>query len=228
MRVLLLEDDEAIAEVVRQGLEEARYSVEVAENGEKGLEMAAQQEYELIILDIMLPEMSGWEVCQQLRARRDLTPILMLTARDATQDRVRGLDLGADDYLTKPFDFAELLARLRALQRRDKMHRTRLIQIADLEMDTGSRRVFRAGREVNLTEREYSLLEALAAYEGRTLTREFIQERVWHDDASYSNTVDAYIRLLRKKIDANHDLKLIQTIHGVGYALRTTPDEDDP
>lgn len=228
VRILLIEDEEDIADVVRLGLEEAHYFVDVASDGLMGLQMASEQEYALLLLDVMLPGISGWEVCRRLRARRDLTPILMLTARDASQDRVRGLDIGADDYLPKPFDFPELLARIRALLRRDKMHRTRVIRIADLEIDTGMRRVFRSRREISLTEREYTLLEALAIHEGRALSREFIQERVWSDDASYSNTVDAYIRLLRKKINIHYAQKLIQTVHGVGYALQVAPSEEEP
>jgi DNA-binding response OmpR family regulator len=220
MRILLIEDEEDIAEVVRLGLQEAGYDVDVAADGLQGLTAALEQEYSVMLLDVMLPGLNGWEICRRLRAQRDVTPILMLTARDAVEDRVRGLDIGADDYLPKPFDFPELLARIRALHRRDKVHRTRIIQVGGLEIDTGSRRVFRDGSEVKLTGREYSLLEALASQQGRTLTREFIQERVWHDDSSFSNTVDAYIRLIRKKIDAGREEKLIQTIHGVGYALR--------
>jgi DNA-binding response OmpR family regulator len=226
MRVLLIEDEEPIADVIKWGLEEAHYSVDVTGDGARGLELATEQEYALILLDVMLPGLSGWDICQRLRARRNLTPILMLTARDALHDRVRGLDLGADDYLTKPFDFPELLARIRALLRRDKIHRSRVIQVADLEIDTGARRVFRGGQEVSLTEREYTLLEALAMQEGQALTREYVQERVWHDDSSYSNTVDAYIRLLRKKIDAGHSQKLIQTVHGIGYTLKIMPGEE--
>jgi DNA-binding response OmpR family regulator len=228
MRVLLIEDEEAIAEVVRQGLEEAHYVVDVACTGPEGLRQALAQPYSVILLDLMLPGLSGWEICERLRARRSQTPILMLTARDTLEDRVRGLDTGADDYLPKPFEFLELLARVRALVRRDRVHRTRVICVADLEIDTGTRRVLRSGEEIHLTEREYTLLEALASHEGRVLTREFIQERVWHDDASCSNTVDAYIRLLRKKLDSGCSLKLIQTVHGVGYVLRTAPEESEP
>lgn len=220
MRILLIEDDGDIAGIVRQGLEEERFQVDVAPDGLTGLSKAVEQEYGVILLDLMLPGLSGWEVCQRLRARRNVTPILMLTARDALQDRVRGLDIGADDYLPKPFEFPELVARIRALLRRDKVHRSRVVRVADLEIDTGARRVTRCGQEVRLTEREYTLLEALASHEGRVLTREFIQERVWFDDDSYSNTVDAYIRLLRKKVDADHETKLIHTVHGVGYVLR--------
>jgi len=146
----------------------------------------------------------------------------MLTARDAPQDRVRGLDLGADDYLPKPFDFPELLARMRALRRRDKMHRTRQVEIADMKIDTGSRRVFRGSREINLTEREYTLLEALVLREGQALSREYILDFIWQDEASVSNTVDVYISQLRKKIDADSPQKLIQTLHGIGYAVRIT------
>lgn len=227
MQVLLIEDEEPIAEVIQRGLEAERYNVTIAADGSAGLQLAAEKEYALIMLDIMLPGLSGWEVCTRLRAARNLTPILMLTARDGLDDRVQGLDLGADDYLAKPFEFPELLARIRALVRRDKIHRTRVIRVGSLEIDTGARRVFRDETEIHLTEREYSLLEALAFHEGQALTREYIQERVWHDEGSYSNTVDAYIRLLRKKIDAEYDQRLIQTVHGVGYALRALPTEEE-
>jgi DNA-binding response OmpR family regulator len=226
MRVLLIEDEESIAELIKLGLEGAHYTVDVAGDGKMGLAQAEQQYNAQIMLDIMLPGISGWEVCERLRIRRDTTPILILTARDATQDRVRGLDLGADDYLPKPFEFSELLARVRALIRRDKIHRGRVIRIEDLEIDTGTRRVVRGGEEVSLTEREYSLLEALASREGQTLTREYVQDRVWHDNSCYSNTVDAYIRLLRKKIDMGHALKLIQTVHGIGYTLKAVHGEE--
>lgn len=226
MRVLLIEDEEGIADEIQEGLEEERFHVDVASDGLSGLERAAETEYAVILLDVMLPGISGWEVCQRLRARRILTPILMLTARDAPSDRVRGLEIGADDYLPKPFHFPELVARVRALQRRDKMHRVRVITIADLTIDTGAHRVFREGEELNLTEREYTLLEALASHEGRVLSREFIQERVWGDDEALSSTVDAWVHLLRKKVDAGRSVKLIQTVHGVGYALRARAGEN--
>jgi len=144
----------------------------------------------------------------------------MLTARDAVKDRVKGLEAGADDYLPKPFDFSELLARMRALLRRDNLNKSKVIVIDDLEVDTGLRRVMRSGKDINLTRREYDLLVALASHEGKVLTREMIQERVWMDDQSYSNTVDVHVRVLRQKVDAEHETKLIRTVHGVGYTLR--------
>jgi DNA-binding response OmpR family regulator len=220
MRILLIEDETGIANMIREGLEEANYSVDVAKDGQIGLEMAREQTYHLILLDLMLPGRDGWSVCEELRARRDRVPILMLTARDTVQDRVRGLDAGADDYLPKPFDFQELMARVRALLRRDKVHRTRVIRVGDLEIDTARHRVTRAGVEIRLSHREYDLLEALAAHEGKVLTREAIQERIWMNEEAYSNTVNVYIGMLRKKIDADHKVKLIQTVHGVGYTLR--------
>lgn len=220
MKILVIEDDEVIAELLREGLEDAGYAVDIAQDGGRGLELALRGDYSLVVLDLMLPGRDGWSVCETLRRRRSTVPIVMLTARDALDDRVRGLELGADDYLTKPFEFRELLARVRAHLRRDKVHRSRVIQIADLEIDTGARTVRRAGKEIYLTPREYALLEALAANEGRTLTREEIVERVWNDDESYSNTVSVHITALRKKIDADHSQRLIHTVHGIGYTLR--------
>ncbi len=228
MKILLVEDETAIARVIRRGLEQAGYMVETAADGTRGMEMAAEGEYGLLILDLMLPGVDGWRICEELRRRRNRVPILMLTARGAVEDKVRGLELGADDYLPKPFEFPELLARVRALLRRDKMHRARLIRIADLVIDTDQRQVSRGGVDIPLSQREYTLLEALAAHEGRVLTREMIQERIWMDFDSYSNTVDVYIGLLRKKIDADHDIKLIHTIRGLGYTLRGPDGEETP
>lgn len=220
MKILLVEDDQVIADVIKAGLEEARFQVEATADGEEGLHLALSGEYSLVILDLMLPGRDGLSICAALRTRKKMIPILMLTARDAVQDRVRGLETGADDYLSKPFDFVELLARVRSLLRRDKVHRARVIRIADLEIDTTAGRVRRAGQEVRLTPREYLLLEALAANEGRVVTREMIQDRVWADEDTYSNTVDVHITFLRKKIDAGHEVKLIHTVHRVGYMLR--------
>lgn len=224
MKLLVVEDDEAIAEMLQQGLTQAGYDVEVVQDGRAGLEQALSRPYALIVLDVMLPELDGWQVCAALRDAHSRIPILMLTARDSVPDRIQGLDIGADDYLIKPFDFAELTARIHALLRRDGLHRSRVIRVADLEIDSRQRRVTRAGREVILTPREYTLLEALAARQGQILTREVIQERIWGDDESFSNIVDVRVGQLRKKIDAGHALKLIQTVHGVGYTLRA-PDE---
>lgn len=220
MRILLIEDEMGIANLIREGLEEAGYTVHLAHDGNTGLEMALEETYHLILLDLMLPGRDGWSVCEELRSRRMRIPIMMLTARETTQDRVRGLDTGADDYLPKPFDFQELLARVRALLRRDKVNRTRVIRVADLEIDTAQHRVHRAGVEIPLSHREYDLLEALAGNEGKVLTREAIQERIWMNEEAGFNTVNVYIGMLRKKIDANHVVKLIHTVHGVGYTLR--------
>ena len=220
MKILLIEDEPGIARLIRRGLTDAGYLVEATANGRQGMEMLGEKGYSLLLLDLMVPGLDGWQVCEALRAQGSQIPILMLTARDTVPDRVRGLDLGADDYLPKPFEFPELLARVRALLRRDRVHRARVIQVDDLVIDTGQRRVTRAGVEVGLSHREYELLEALAAYESQVLTREVIQERIWMDEDSYSNTVDVYIGMLRKKIDAGHARKLIQTIRGLGYTLR--------
>lgn len=226
MRILLVEDEVSIAKVIKRGMEQSQYTVDVALDGVTGLDMAHSHSYSVIILDLMLPGMGGLQICSQLRAERNRTPILMLTARGSVPDRVAGLETGADDYLIKPFDFTELLARVNALNRRDKIHKTRLIRIADLLIDTSLRRVTRANKEIPLSHREYTLLEALAAREGQTLTRELIQDQIWMDEESYSNTVDVYIGMLRKKVDAEHEVKLIHTIRGLGYVLRR-PDRED-
>lgn len=221
MKILLIEDDRLIRDVITRGLEEDRlYTVDTAANGTDGLRMALEADYAVIILDLMLPGVDGWRICEELRSRRIHTPILMLTARDAVPDRVRGLEIGADDYLTKPFDFDELLARVKALLRRDKLYKARVLRIGPLEIDTGLRRVTCDGEEVTLTPREYSLLETLAMNEGRVVSRETIQYRVWNNEENTSNTVDVYIGMLRKKIDADRPVKLIHTIHGQGYMLR--------
>jgi DNA-binding response OmpR family regulator len=183
------------------------------------LNLAITGVYSLLILDIMLPKMDGWSVCETLRARRNRVPILILTARDSVDDRIRGLELGADDYMVKPFQFGELLARVRALLRRDKVHKTRVVRIADLEIDTGLRTVKRAGSPVHLTPREYALLEALAVREGTVVSRETIIEQVWMDDECFSNEVDVYIGHLRRKIETMSGHKLIRTIHRSGYMI---------
>ena len=221
MRILLIEDDDPIREVVKRGLEEdGGYQVDAAADGAAGLRLALDGDYALILLDLMLPKLDGWGVCAELRRRRIATPVLMLTARDAVDDRVRGLELGADDYLSKPFDFAELLARVRALLRRDAVYKAAVLRIGPLEIDTSSQRVARNGREIALTPREYALLEALARHEGRPLSRERIQFDIWSNEERYSNIVDVHIGALRKKIDADLPEPLIHTVHGRGYMLK--------
>ncbi|MBB6051160.1 response regulator transcription factor [Armatimonas rosea] len=225
MRVLVIEDDPAIASMLVAGLQDVPYTVDHASDGVRGLALLQEQDYHLIVLDVMLPDMSGWEVCERLRLRRNRTPVLMLSARNAVDDKIRGLDAGADDYLPKPFEFGELLARVRALLRRDRIHRTRTIQIADLRIDTAQRRVTRGEQEIGLSHREYELLEALASHEGVVLSRERIQETIWQNEGATSATVDVYIGLLRKKMDTGFAHKLIQTVHGAGYTLRAPHEE---
>lgn len=228
MRILLIEDDEVIGERIKSGLERAHFTVDIALDGETGLHKARDGPYDLLILDLMLPRRDGWSVCEALRLRRNPLPILMLTARGGVEDRVRGLNAGADDYLPKPFDFNELLARVRALLRRGQMNQSPVIRIADLEIDPEARQVRRGGQEILLTPREFALLEALARNEGRPLTRDYILERVWGNDESYPNTVSFHVASLRKKIDAEHAVKLIHTVHGIGYILRGPDDEVQP
>lgn len=227
MRILLVEDEEGIAEAVRRGLEKANYQVDVTASGEEGLALARNGNYSLLILDVMLPDGDGCRICERLRRLRSPLPVLMLTARDAVSDRVRGLEAGADDYLIKPFDFSELLARVRAQLRRDKVHRKRMIEAGDLCIDTTARRVTRAGQEIALTPREYALLETLARAEGCVLTRELLQETVWADEEVYPNTVDVCIGHLRRKMDQGYPMKLIRTVHGVGYRFEADRDEED-
>lgn len=227
MKILVVEDDELIGKAVVQGLQEARFQVDWTCDGTSGLRFAQDKGYSLIILDVMLPGVDGWSICRTLRARRDLTPILMLTARDSVEDRVKGLEIGADDYLPKPFDFSELMARVRALMRRNAVNKGRVIKVGDLTLDTKERHVSRAGREIALTPREYSLLEALATRAGQVLTRDVILEHVWMNEESLPNTVDVYIGLLRRKVDQGFDSKLIRTVHGLGYSLRSlVPSEE--
>jgi two-component system copper resistance phosphate regulon response regulator CusR len=228
MRLLLIEDEAPIAAIIQRGLEEEGFQVEMARDGRAGLNLALRYDYAAIILDLMLPGMDGREVCETLRAKRNATPLLMLTARGAIEDRVRGLEAGADDYLPKPFDFSELLARVRALVRRDKLHKGRVLCIDRLEIDTGTRRVTCGGQEVRLTPQEYALLEALARQEGRTLTRDYILSHVWNNEDSYSNSVDVHIGILRKKIDAGYAVKLIHTVHRLGYRLERPETEEAP
>jgi len=224
MRLLLVEDDVEIADQIAHALTREGFSVDVEHDGQAGLQAAELTNYGLVVLDVMLPRLDGWGVCRALRARRATFPILMLTARDSVEDRVRGLEDGADDYLVKPFDARELTARIRALLRRDKVVRTGVIRVADLEIDSRTRRVTRSDVEVHLTPREYTLLEALARNVGRTLTREVILENVWDSEENTDNAVNFHVTSLRKKLDAGHVTKLIHTVHGFGYVMRS-PDE---
>jgi len=219
MKILVVEDEAAIARMLKDGLEDAGFNVDIAADGDEAVLMGRSELYRLIVLDLMLPVKDGWQVCEELRQRQINMPILMLTARDAVGDRVKGLDMGADDYLPKPFDFNELMARVRALLRRDKMHKTRLITVDDLEIDCDQRRVRRAGKEIFLSPREYTLIEALASHEGTILSREAILENVWNCSDTFSNTVNVYVGMLRKKVDTGHAHRLIHTVHGAGYMM---------
>ena len=227
MRILLVEDEFSAAQMLAKGLREHAYAVDVVADGEQALYQATINDYDLLILDLMLPRKDGLEVCRQLRAARSALPILMLTARDGVADRVTGLDTGADDYLTKPFDFQELLARVRALLRRGPVLRKEIIQIADLSIDVQSRRVRRAGRAVELTVKEYSLLDYLARRSDQVVGRADIAEHVWDENFDcFSNLIEVYIQRLRRKLDDGHPHKLLRTIRGEGYML--TPGEADP
>ena len=222
MRILIVEDDLNLARFIQKGLQEERYAVDVAGDGEEGFLLAGVNPYDLIILDIMLPKMGGLDVCRRLRAERKAIPILLLTARESVEDKVAGLDTGADDYLTKPFAFAELLARVRALLRRGNALPSGRLTAADLELDPVSHRVWRAGQEISLTNKEFALLEYLLRNTNQVLTRTAIIEHIWdiHYD-SMTNIVDVHIRALRAKLDRECALPLIHTVRGVGYVLKT-------
>jgi len=219
MRVLIVEDHPSVSNYVRRALQEQGYAVDLARTGPEALDWASVVEYDVIVLDIMLPEMDGITVCRRLRSQGHPAAILMLTARDSVDDRVIGLDAGADDYLVKPFVLKELLARLRALARR-RTAKTSLLKVADLSLDMRSRLVVRGNTPIKLTAKEYAVLECLIREPDRVLTRAEIAESVWNYDVdNQSNVVDVYIRNLRRKIDDPFDLKLIHTVRGVGYCL---------
>jgi heavy metal response regulator len=221
MRILLVEDDRKVASFIRKGLAEEGYAVDVAVDGEMGLAMGLDRLHDVIVLDVMLPQKPGFQVLRELRQAKVTTPVLLLTARDAIEDKVQGLDAGADDYLTKPFAFAELLARVRALLRRGKAAQAPVLQAADLVLDPATRTVKRGGEAIPLTNREFALLEYFLRNPGRVLTRTMIAEHVW--DYSFdagTNVIDVYVNYLRKKIDAGREPKLIHTVRGVGYVLK--------
>jgi two-component system copper resistance phosphate regulon response regulator CusR len=225
VRILLVEDEPNAARLLAKGLVEQAYAVDTADDGNRALELASAADYDLVILDVMLPGKDGLAVCRELRATGFVMPILMLTARDTIEHRVSGLDCGADDYLVKPFDFRELLARIRALLRRAPALQREVIRVADLTVDTRARRVTRSGQPINLTAKEYSLIEYLARREGDIVRRDEIAEHVWdHNFDPLSNLIEVYIRRLRRKIDETYAVKLLHTKRGLGYTLK--PDKD--
>lgn len=225
MRLLLVEDDARIARFVAKGLREQAYAVDVAATGDDALYQAAINTYDLVILDILIPGRDGFQVCRELRKSGLRMPILMLTARDAVEDRIAGLDHGADDYLTKPFEFRELLARLRALLRRSGELRPGKITVGDLILDTAGQSVSRAGRSVTLTAKEYALLEYLARNAGRVVGRAEIAEHVWDETFDpFSNLIEVYVNRVRRKVDADSPNPLLQTRRGAGYVLGSAPE----
>lgn len=226
MRILLVEDEPSAALMLAKGLREQAYAVDVAADGEAALYQASINDYDLVILDVMLPLKDGIEVCNEIRAGGSTVPVLMLTARDSILDRIVGLDSGADDYLIKPFDFHELLARSRALLRRGKALHSEPITVADLEVDTRAKRVKRAGRQIQLTTKEYALIEYLARHADRVVGRAEIAGHVWDEKFDiFSNLIEVYVQRLRRKLDDGHELKLLRTRRGEGYML-TSQDED--
>jgi two-component system, OmpR family, copper resistance phosphate regulon response regulator CusR len=220
MKILVIEDEVKTARFLRKGLGEAGYAVEVAPDGRRGLEQAMEADFDLIVLDVMLPELDGWQVLTRLRSSGRKTPVLMLTARDEVSERVQGFDLGADDYLVKPFAFSELLVRIRSLLRRSTPHPQETIKMADLEIDVMWHRATRAGKRLDLTSREFMLLTLLARRAGEVLSRTEIAEAVWEMNfAGDSNVVDVNVRRLRSKVDDPFPIKLIHTVRGAGYVL---------
>jgi two-component system, OmpR family, copper resistance phosphate regulon response regulator CusR len=228
MRFLLVEDEPRVARFIAKGLREQGYAIDTAPDGDEALFKASISEYDLIILDVMLPRKNGFDVCKGLRAAGTKSPILMLTARDAVDDRVKGLDSGADDYLTKPFDFKELLARARALLRRAKNLRPEILQVSDLTLNTASHSATRNGKSISLTAKEYSLLEFFMLREDKIVSRREIAEHVWDENFDpFSNVIDVYVRRLRKKIDEGFDPSLIHTRRGEGYIFSAETEDGD-
>ncbi|GAM11216.1 response regulator MprA [Geobacter sp. OR-1] len=221
MRILVVEDEKKVSSFIKRGLEEEKYEVDTAFDGEEGLKLAVERPYEVVILDWMLPKQDGLSVLKELRAQKKSTPVLMLTAKDTVEDIVAGLDSGSDDYLTKPFAFAELLARVRALLRRSEMDRGAELRFADLRIDPVTHKVWRNDKEIDLTAKEYALLEYFMRNPNQVLTRTMIADHVWdYTFDSFTNIIDVYVNYLRKKIDRDADKKLIHTVRGVGYILK--------
>ena len=223
MRILIVEDEEKMAKALRTGLEADDFSVNVAHTGEDGFFLASTETYDLVILDLMLPNRDGMEVLAALRQKNVSVPVLILTSRDTVEDRVKGLDAGADDYLVKPFAFSELLARIRALLRRGKVESGDKLRLADLEMNTAGRAVSRGGKELGLTAREFDLLEYMLRQKGRVISREMLTRDVWQETARYTpldNVIDVHIAHLRRKLDDPFRTKLLHTVRGVGFVLR--------
>ena len=224
MRVLVAEDHASLARSIANGLREEGYAVDLTFDGDEALRWAQENPYDCVVLDIMLPGKTGWQIVETLRRKNLTVPVLFLTARDTVEDRVKGLNLGADDYLVKPFNFDELLARVRAIIRRGHNRPTQVLKIADLEIDTAAKVVRRADQPITLSAREYALLEYLALRSGEVVSRSEIWEHLYdQNDETVSNVVDVYIGYLRSKIDRDHDLKLIHTRRGLGYVLSETP-----
>ena len=221
MRILIVEDEKKVAAFIKKGLEEETYAVDVAMDGEEGLHHGEQNQYDLIILDLMLPKINGLEILSILRSKKIETPILLLTAKDSVDDKVEGLNQGADDYLTKPFAFSELLARIRVLLRRGKTETKTTLEIADLTLNLVSHKVNRGNEEIELTGKEYSLLEYFMRNQEKVLTRTMIAEHVWdYNFDTFTNVIDVYVNHLRKKIDKNFSTKLLHTLRGVGYVMK--------
>jgi DNA-binding response OmpR family regulator len=221
MKLLVVEDEARMVELLRKGLSEEGHTVVCASDGSEGLELARNYEFDVIILDIMMPKLDGYQLAQRLRSEKITTPMLMLTAKDSVPDLVRGLDAGADDYLTKPFAFEELLARLRAVRRRAPVPQQTKLRVGDLTLDPATREVSRAGTDILLTRTEYNLLERLMYRAGKVVPRRSLIEAIWGFDREIEeNTLDAFIRLLRTKIDTDGEPKLIHTVRGVGYMIR--------
>jgi heavy metal response regulator len=221
MRLLVVEDEKKVASFIRKGLEEEGYAVDLVSDGRTGLIMGLDRVHDLIILDVNLPRMDGLSLLQELRQKKVTTPVLLLTVRAAIEDKVLGLDTGADDYLTKPFAFQELLARVRALLRRRVDAKPPLLQVGDLELDPATRLVFRGEEKIELTAKEYALLDYFMRHPGRVLSRTMIAEHVWdYDFDPMTNVIDVYVNYLRKKIDAGQETKLIHTVRGVGYVMK--------